>query len=193
MATIRLLCRAPCRAKFTAATSRAISTTTNSPDRPLNEITHPYFVARTASNGLPVYTDIRNAGSKYVTLIRHISGDADVSLESFPFWLLLSLSSPLSYIQRMPASLSWLLFGSHFEPSAHPQIIHASLIANSLLRHISVLGVTQGSPILPLCPGKGQVIFRVIDTASHDPDQKGTGEYTHEAYRGSRPLAERSC
>lgn len=37
-----------------------------------------YFVERTASGSLPVYTDIRNGGTDVKTLVRKVSGNAQV-------------------------------------------------------------------------------------------------------------------
>ncbi|KAL1915880.1 mitochondrial 54S ribosomal protein mL49 [Calcarisporiella thermophila] len=36
---------------------------------------YPYFVERTRSKSLPVYTDYRNGGMRVLTLIRKIEGD----------------------------------------------------------------------------------------------------------------------
>ncbi|KAI0736941.1 ribosomal protein L49/IMG2 [Fomitopsis betulina] len=36
-----------------------------------------YHVPRNARGSIPVYTDIRNAGSRHLTLIRNIEGDAN--------------------------------------------------------------------------------------------------------------------
>lgn len=43
-------------------------------------IRYPYFVSRVGVNGmnLPVYTDIRNARSRYLTNIRKVEGDVTV-------------------------------------------------------------------------------------------------------------------
>lgn len=40
---------------------------------------YPYFVPRNTNGSLPVYTDIRNGGTRYMVLIRNIDGDANVS------------------------------------------------------------------------------------------------------------------
>jgi len=37
---------------------------------------HHYIVPRNGQGSLPVYTDIRNAGSRYLVLVRNIEGDA---------------------------------------------------------------------------------------------------------------------
>ncbi|PFH50061.1 hypothetical protein AMATHDRAFT_125960, partial [Amanita thiersii Skay4041] len=39
-------------------------------------VQYPYFVPRNTRGNLPVYTDIRNAGSRYITLIRNVDGNA---------------------------------------------------------------------------------------------------------------------
>ncbi|KAK7440190.1 hypothetical protein VKT23_017133 [Stygiomarasmius scandens] len=38
---------------------------------------YPYFVPRNSNGSLPVYTDIRNAGTRYLVLLRNIDGDAN--------------------------------------------------------------------------------------------------------------------
>jgi hypothetical protein len=40
---------------------------------------YPYFLPRNSQGNLPVYTDVRNGGSRYLVLIRNIDGNADVS------------------------------------------------------------------------------------------------------------------
>ncbi|KAM6500659.1 Ribosomal protein L49/IMG2 [Amanita muscaria] len=38
---------------------------------------HPYFVPRNSRGNLPVYTDIRNAGTRYLVLVHNIDGNAN--------------------------------------------------------------------------------------------------------------------
>ncbi|KAG5342234.1 hypothetical protein E4T56_gene10629 [Termitomyces sp. T112] len=40
-------------------------------------IKYPYFVARNSRGNLPVYTDVRNGGTRYLVLIRNIDGKPD--------------------------------------------------------------------------------------------------------------------
>ncbi|KAJ1956432.1 hypothetical protein DL89DRAFT_268978 [Linderina pennispora] len=40
-------------------------------------VTYPYFINRTRFQTLPVYTDIRNAGTRTLTLVRRIDGDVE--------------------------------------------------------------------------------------------------------------------
>lgn len=43
-------------------------------------VTHyPYYVPRNTNGNLPVYTDIRNGGTRYMVMIRNVDGDANVS------------------------------------------------------------------------------------------------------------------
>ncbi|TKA53289.1 hypothetical protein B0A53_04307 [Rhodotorula sp. CCFEE 5036] len=42
---------------------------------PASETAPPYFVPRTAGGELPVYTDIRNGGSRVYTIVRKTRGD----------------------------------------------------------------------------------------------------------------------
>jgi large subunit ribosomal protein L49 len=46
---------------------------------------YPYFIPRNSRGSLPVYTDIRNGGSRYLVLVRNVDGDVKVShtLSSF--------------------------------------------------------------------------------------------------------------
>lgn len=44
----------------------------------------PYFVARSTRGNLPVYSDIRNAGSRYFILIKNVDGNAKVRRDSCP-------------------------------------------------------------------------------------------------------------
>jgi large subunit ribosomal protein L49 len=39
---------------------------------------HPYCVPRNTRGNLPVYTDIRNGGTRYLVLICNVGGNADV-------------------------------------------------------------------------------------------------------------------
>jgi hypothetical protein len=39
----------------------------------------PYFILRNSNGALPVYTDIRNGGTKQLLLIRNCEGDVNVS------------------------------------------------------------------------------------------------------------------
>ncbi|RUP42723.1 mitochondrial large subunit ribosomal protein-domain-containing protein [Jimgerdemannia flammicorona] len=42
-----------------------------------SSVQYPYFVSRTASHALPVYTDIRNGRTRHLTIIRRIEGDVN--------------------------------------------------------------------------------------------------------------------
>jgi len=42
----------------------------------------PYSVQRNSRGSIPVYTDIRNAGTRYLVLIRNIEGNVNVRLIS---------------------------------------------------------------------------------------------------------------
>ncbi|THG93668.1 hypothetical protein EW145_g8314 [Phellinidium pouzarii] len=49
------------------------STISSSP-RPLS---YPYFVPRNSKGSLPVYSDIRNGGSRYLVLVKNIRGNVN--------------------------------------------------------------------------------------------------------------------
>ncbi|KAI5827945.1 hypothetical protein K523DRAFT_321729 [Schizophyllum commune Tattone D] len=38
---------------------------------------HPFFVPRNSRGSLPVYSDVRNGGGRYLVLIRNVDGDAN--------------------------------------------------------------------------------------------------------------------
>jgi hypothetical protein len=40
---------------------------------------HPYFVPRNTRGNLPVYTDVRNGGTRYLVLVRNVDGNVNVS------------------------------------------------------------------------------------------------------------------
>lgn len=40
---------------------------------------YPYFIPRNSRGSLPVYSDIRNGGTRYLNLIRNVDGDVNVS------------------------------------------------------------------------------------------------------------------
>ena len=46
-------------------------------------VQYPYFVARNTRGNLPVYSDVRNAGLRYLIHIRHVDGNAKVSVAFF--------------------------------------------------------------------------------------------------------------
>ena len=39
---------------------------------------HPYFIPRNTRGNLPVYTDIRNGGTRYLVLLRNVDGNVNV-------------------------------------------------------------------------------------------------------------------
>ncbi|KAF5372941.1 hypothetical protein D9758_001677 [Tetrapyrgos nigripes] len=52
-------------------------------------VSYPYFVNRNGNGSLPLYTDIRNAGTRYLVLLRNVDGNAnalakDISETLFP-------------------------------------------------------------------------------------------------------------
>lgn len=45
----------------------------------LPSLQYPYFVPRNTRGNLPVYTDVRNGGTRYLVMIRNVDGNANVS------------------------------------------------------------------------------------------------------------------
>ncbi|KAI0928841.1 hypothetical protein AcW1_005961 [Taiwanofungus camphoratus] len=66
-----------------ARQARAYSQTATRPNPTLPPHTrpsashHPYYVPRNTRGSMPVYTDIRNGGTRHLTLIRNIEGNID--------------------------------------------------------------------------------------------------------------------
>lgn len=46
-------------------------------------VRYPYFVPRNSKGSLPVYTDIRNGGTRQLLLVRNVDGNANVSSIGF--------------------------------------------------------------------------------------------------------------
>jgi hypothetical protein len=55
----------------------------------------PYFVQRNSRGSIPVYTDIRNAGTRHLLLIRNVQGNVNVRP-----------TPPLSFFNRKQSSLT---------------------------------------------------------------------------------------
>ncbi|KAF9501256.1 hypothetical protein BDN71DRAFT_1380820 [Pleurotus eryngii] len=72
--------------------SRALST---SPVLASTATGHPYSVPRNSRGSLPVYTDIRNAGTRHQTLIRNIDGDPNALVKD----LTKALFSDLAHVR----------------------------------------------------------------------------------------------
>ncbi|THV07894.1 hypothetical protein K435DRAFT_709018 [Dendrothele bispora CBS 962.96] len=49
--------------------------TASAPLRTRPQASYPYFVPRNSNGSLPVYSDIRNAGTRHLVLLRNIDGD----------------------------------------------------------------------------------------------------------------------
>jgi large subunit ribosomal protein L49 len=46
------------------------------------DVRYPYFIRRNSRGSLPVYTDIRNGGTRYLVSIRNVHGQINVSTPS---------------------------------------------------------------------------------------------------------------
>lgn len=68
--------------------SRAYSAAPLATPAPQNTVRYPYYVPRNSRGSLPVYTDIRNGGSRFLISVRNVQGNVDVR------HLSLYLSSP---------------------------------------------------------------------------------------------------
>ena len=74
-----------------ATSSSAVHSTPSDPlppatsHRPISQPVRdlPYLVRRNTKGSIPVYTDIRNGGTKYLVLIRNVEGNVNVRFNSF--------------------------------------------------------------------------------------------------------------
>ncbi|KAJ2818636.1 mitochondrial large ribosomal subunit, partial [Coemansia erecta] len=56
----------------------AFESTAASKSAPPKFVTYPYFVARTRTLGLPVYTDVKKGSSNTATLVQRVEGDIEL-------------------------------------------------------------------------------------------------------------------
>ena len=69
-----------------AANNLASGSTFANPPLPTTpSSTHSYFVPRNTKGNLPVYTDVRNAGGRYMVLIRNVEGNVAVCVSPFRY------------------------------------------------------------------------------------------------------------
>ena len=69
------------------ALSGPSAATSSAPHAPLaaqSTPQHPYFVPRNSRGSLPVYSDIRNGGTRYLVLVRNVHGNINVSKAPAP-------------------------------------------------------------------------------------------------------------
>lgn len=57
---------------------RYLTQVTTHPSAKTNPVSYPYFVPRNTRGNLPVYTDIRNGGTRYIVLVRNVDGNVNV-------------------------------------------------------------------------------------------------------------------
>ena len=60
-----------------SADTRTTPTASSIPS-PTQAAPHPYTIARTRQNNLPIYEDVKNGGNKHLTQIRKVTGNLDV-------------------------------------------------------------------------------------------------------------------
>jgi Mitochondrial large subunit ribosomal protein (Img2) len=59
-------------------TARYFATRGSLPSAQTVPLPYSYFVPRNTRGNLPVYTDIRNGGTRYLVLVRNVDGNANV-------------------------------------------------------------------------------------------------------------------
>lgn len=112
----------------------------------------PYHVPRNTRGSIPVYTDIRNAGTRNLTLIRNVQGNTDVRVPvSPPITLPLTAFCPPSILSIMSPIYNYTHIQSHHGPyTSYPhRHLHRHLNRHPLLPS----GARQGPRRLPPRPG----------------------------------------
>ncbi|KAJ2916866.1 hypothetical protein MD484_g3560, partial [Candolleomyces efflorescens] len=79
-------------ARFFSQAALATDTAAQALKTPASAIKYPFFVPRNSNGNLPVYTDIRNGGTRILVSIRNVDGNAGVLAEE----LASTLFSPTS-------------------------------------------------------------------------------------------------
>ncbi|TFY63519.1 hypothetical protein EVG20_g6280 [Dentipellis fragilis] len=77
---LRLLARTPTRAFSSSVPTAARAIKAAVPQDSL-PVQYPYFVPRNTRGSLPVYSDVRNAGGRFLILIRNVEGNAHALAE----------------------------------------------------------------------------------------------------------------
>lgn len=67
---------------FASGFTSPLPTPSSSPSK---TVTQSYFVPRNTQGNLPVYTDVRNAGGRYLVLIRNVEGNVAVCFSAFRY------------------------------------------------------------------------------------------------------------
>ena len=80
---------------------------------------HPFFVPRNSNGNLPVYSDIRNGGTRLLVTIRNVDGNASVCIVS----LLCSLARPDTFLcQALAKDLQESLFKAGSAPARRMKV-----------------------------------------------------------------------
>lgn len=74
-------------ARFFSQAALATDTAAQALKTPAGAIKYPFFVPRNSNGNLPVYTDIRNGGTRILVSIRNVDGNASVRPMSSVFCL----------------------------------------------------------------------------------------------------------
>jgi large subunit ribosomal protein L49 len=82
-------------------------------------VKHPFFVPRNSNGNLPVYSDIRNGGTRLLVTIRNVDGNASVCIVP-PLW---SLARPDTYpCQALAKDLKESLFEAGSEAARRMKV-----------------------------------------------------------------------
>lgn len=109
-------------------------------DVPTSQIP-PYSVARNSQGSLPVYSDIRNGGSRYLVLVRNVKGNVNVS--HLLFLSCCKLSLDINPRWRHRRSVGFFLFYPNLFPLSSFCIFADSYTADTLLTDTCLLFVSS--------------------------------------------------
>lgn len=111
------------------------------PARPTSPAHLSYHVRRNSRGSIPVYTDIRNGGSRYLVLIRNVQGNIDVRPVSLIH---------LAFRYTPVLTVSSIMSPSHLAPDLALLHIHRIRVLNSVpMSHASADLSTRAAVSVP--------------------------------------------
>ncbi|KAF9458650.1 mitochondrial large subunit ribosomal protein-domain-containing protein [Collybia nuda] len=79
-------------------------------------VQYPYFVPRNTRGNLPVYTDVRNGGTRYLVTIRNVDGNANLLAKDLSMSLFQQNSSEATRLKiEIVRSKNLIISGGHWK------------------------------------------------------------------------------
>lgn len=81
-------CYSQLRSVAASSTPQIIPSLPSNTSKHAKDVRYPYFIRRNSRGSLPVYTDIRNGGTRYLISIRNVNGQINVNTPSSAYLFL---------------------------------------------------------------------------------------------------------